>query len=84
MDKEEMMRVCRAMAMFRPSFIALIMNLTPEDLIFMETCFQRTVLVSYLSLSLSLLFRCSMSYFCVTIHPYTLVGNWENTIQQRH
>ncbi|CAO3571870.1 unnamed protein product [Mortierella alpina] len=44
MDKEEMMRVCRAMAMFRPSFIALIMNLTPEDLIFMETCFQRTVL----------------------------------------
>ncbi|KAF9183116.1 Transcriptional regulator of nonfermentable carbon utilization [Haplosporangium sp. Z 767] len=44
MDKDEMMRVCRAMAMFRPSFIALIMNLTPEDLIFMETCFQRTVL----------------------------------------
>ncbi|ORZ13431.1 hypothetical protein BCR41DRAFT_355750 [Lobosporangium transversale] len=44
MDKEEMMRVCRAMAMFRPSFIALIMNLTPEDLIFMETCFQRTIL----------------------------------------
>lgn len=42
------MRVCRAMAMFRPSFIALIMNLTPEDLIFMETCFQRTVLVSKL------------------------------------
>ncbi|KAF9352817.1 Transcriptional regulator of nonfermentable carbon utilization [Mortierella sp. NVP85] len=44
MDKEEMMRVCRAMAMFRPSFIALIMNLTPEDLIFMEKCFQRTIL----------------------------------------
>ena len=40
-----MMRVCRAMAMFRPSFIALIMNLTPEDLIFMEKCFQRTILV---------------------------------------
>ncbi|OAQ24278.1 hypothetical protein K457DRAFT_129892 [Linnemannia elongata AG-77] len=44
MDKEEMMRICRAMAMFRPSFIALIMNLTPEDLIFMEKCFQRTIL----------------------------------------
>ncbi|KAF9929210.1 Transcriptional regulator of nonfermentable carbon utilization [Linnemannia zychae] len=44
MDKDEMMRVCRAMAMFRPSFIALIMNLTPEDLVFMETCFQRTIL----------------------------------------
>lgn len=44
MHKEEMMRVCRAMAMFRPSFIALIKNLTPEDLVFMEICFQRTVL----------------------------------------
>ncbi|KAF9935063.1 Transcriptional regulator of nonfermentable carbon utilization [Linnemannia zychae] len=44
MDKEEMMRICRAMAMFRPSFIALITNLTPEDLIFMEKCFQRTIL----------------------------------------
>ncbi|KAF9305646.1 Transcriptional regulator of nonfermentable carbon utilization [Mortierella antarctica] len=44
MDREEMMRICRAMAMFRPSFIALIMNLTPEDLIFMEKCFQRTIL----------------------------------------
>jgi len=41
------MRICRAMAMFRPSFIALIMNLTPEDLIFMEKCFQRTILVSF-------------------------------------
>ncbi|KAK3816145.1 MAG: hypothetical protein J3Q66DRAFT_193143 [Benniella sp.] len=44
MDKEEMMRVCRAMAMFRPSFIALIKNLTPEDLVFMEISFQRTIL----------------------------------------
>lgn len=40
------MRVCRAMAMFRPTFIALIKNLTPEDLVFMEICFQRTVLVN--------------------------------------
>lgn len=40
------MRVCRAMAMFRPSFIALIKNLTPEDLVFMEISFQRTILVS--------------------------------------
>ncbi|CAG8823223.1 25292_t:CDS:2, partial [Dentiscutata erythropus] len=27
-----------------PSFIALIMNLTEEDLIFMEKCFQRPIL----------------------------------------
>jgi hypothetical protein len=44
-----MMRVCRAMASIRPSLIALIMNLTHEDLIFMEKCFQRTLLVSYYS-----------------------------------
>jgi PAS domain-containing protein len=44
MSKEDMMRVCRAMASIRPSLIALIMNLTREDLIFMERCFQRTLL----------------------------------------
>ncbi|CAG8751120.1 28036_t:CDS:2, partial [Racocetra persica] len=37
-------RIVRALATFRPSFIALIMNLTEEDLIFMEKCFQRTIL----------------------------------------
>ena len=45
MTKDDMMRVCRAMASIRPSLIALIMNLTREDLIFMEKCFQRTLLV---------------------------------------
>jgi hypothetical protein len=45
MDKEHIERIVRALATFRPSFIALIMNLTEEDLIFMEKCFQRTILV---------------------------------------
>ncbi|CAG8490903.1 4249_t:CDS:2, partial [Paraglomus occultum] len=44
MDKDHQERIVRAIATFRPSFIALIMNLTEEDLIFMEKCFQRTLL----------------------------------------
>lgn len=65
MDKEEMMRICRAMAMFRPSFIALIMNLTPEDLIFMEKCFQRTILVSvHILMSVLLLLEYLVSCNC--------------------
>nr|CAG8438667.1 3847_t:CDS:10 [Entrophospora candida] len=44
MDKEHIDRIVKALATFRPSFIALIMNLTEDDLIFMEKCFQRTIL----------------------------------------
>ncbi|KAI9139794.1 hypothetical protein BKA69DRAFT_1083493 [Paraphysoderma sedebokerense] len=44
MEKSDILRICRALAQFRPSFIALILNLTEEDLIFMEKCFQRTIL----------------------------------------
>lgn len=40
------MRISRALALFRPSFLALIMNLTEEDLVFMEKCIQRTLLVT--------------------------------------
>lgn len=42
------MRISRALALFRPSFLALIMNLTEEDLVFMEKCIQRTLLVMYI------------------------------------
>lgn len=45
MGREDLMRISRALALFRPSFLALIMNLTEEDLVFMEKCFQRTLLV---------------------------------------
>ncbi|KAJ3328859.1 Transcriptional regulator of nonfermentable carbon utilization [Blyttiomyces sp. JEL0837] len=44
MEKKDIMRICRALAQFRPSFMALIMNLSEEDLIFMEKCFQRTLM----------------------------------------
>ncbi|KAL1916963.1 uncharacterized protein VTP21DRAFT_5160 [Calcarisporiella thermophila] len=44
MDKESLMRITRAISAFRPSFITLIMNLTGEDLIFMEKMFQRMLL----------------------------------------
>ncbi|KXS15070.1 hypothetical protein M427DRAFT_56970 [Gonapodya prolifera JEL478] len=43
MEKPDIMRICRALAHFRPSFMAQIMNLSEEDLIFMEQCFQRTL-----------------------------------------
>ncbi|KAJ3092747.1 Transcriptional regulator of nonfermentable carbon utilization [Quaeritorhiza haematococci] len=44
MEKNDIMRICKALAGFRPSFMAQIMNLSEEDLIFMEKCFQRTLL----------------------------------------
>ncbi|KAJ3056880.1 Transcriptional regulator of nonfermentable carbon utilization [Rhizophlyctis rosea] len=44
MEKDDIMRICRALAQFRPSFMAQIMNLSAEDLLFMEKCFQRTLM----------------------------------------
>lgn len=41
------MRIVRALAVFRPSLIALQMPLTEEDEIFVERSLQRTVLVSF-------------------------------------
>ncbi|KAK9462007.1 uncharacterized protein V1516DRAFT_685039 [Lipomyces oligophaga] len=43
-DRPHLMRVARCMASFRPSFIACTKTLKEEDLIFMEKCFQRTLL----------------------------------------
>ncbi|KAK9472968.1 uncharacterized protein V1510DRAFT_429781 [Dipodascopsis tothii] len=43
-DRAHLMRVARSMAAFRPSFIACTKTLKNEDLIFMEKCFQRTLL----------------------------------------
>jgi hypothetical protein len=43
MEKPDIMRICRALAQFRPSFMSVIMHLSEEDLIFMEKCFQRTL-----------------------------------------
>ena len=44
MTKDEIMEVCEALARFRPSFMALIQNLTIHDLMFMERSFHRIVL----------------------------------------
>lgn len=36
--------MCRSLAEFRPTFIAIAVTLTEEDMIFMEQCYQRTLL----------------------------------------
>jgi hypothetical protein len=48
MGRDDLMRISRAMALFRPSSLSLIINLTEEDLVFMEKCVQRTLLVNIL------------------------------------
>ncbi|KAI9490257.1 hypothetical protein BDB00DRAFT_838972 [Zychaea mexicana] len=44
MGREDLMRISRALAIFRPSFISAMIHLTEEDLIYMEKCVQRTLL----------------------------------------
>ncbi|KAI9472203.1 MAG: hypothetical protein EXX96DRAFT_597265 [Benjaminiella poitrasii] len=44
MSREELMRISKALALFRPSVLASMMNLTEDDLIFTEKCLQRTLL----------------------------------------
>lgn len=45
-QKQELLRISLAMAKYRPSFIALTKTLKEEDLVFMEKCFQRTLMVN--------------------------------------
>ncbi|KAJ2615636.1 Transcriptional regulator of nonfermentable carbon utilization [Coemansia sp. RSA 1365] len=44
MGRRDILRVSRAIAHFRPSLVALLRNLTREDLVFMEKSFQRAML----------------------------------------
>lgn len=44
LEKADVLRIVRALAIFRPSLIALQMPLTEEDEIFVERCIQRTIL----------------------------------------
>jgi hypothetical protein len=46
MNKEDLMRISRALALFRPSVLASMINLTEDDLVFTEKCLQRTLLVT--------------------------------------
>lgn len=43
----DILRIVRALAIFRPSLIALQMDLSPEDEVFAEKCFQRSLIVSF-------------------------------------
>ena len=45
-QRQELLRISLAMAKYRPSFIALTKTLKEEDLVFMEKCFQRTLMVN--------------------------------------
>jgi hypothetical protein len=45
-EKNDILRIVRALAIFRPSLIALQMPLTEVDEIFVEKCVQRSVIVS--------------------------------------
>ena len=44
-EKNDILRIVRALAIFRPSLIAMQMPLTEEDEVFVEKCFQRSLLV---------------------------------------
>ncbi|KAH0827384.1 hypothetical protein J3R83DRAFT_4037 [Lanmaoa asiatica] len=43
-EKNDILRIVRALAIFRPSLIALQMPMTDEDEIFVERCFQRSLM----------------------------------------
>lgn len=58
-DKNDILRVVRALAIFRPSLIALQMPLTEEDETFVERCVQRSLIV-----------RLTLSSYRTSIHPY--------------
>ncbi len=45
-EKNDILRIVRALAIFRPSMIALQMPFSEEDEIFVEKCVQRSVIVS--------------------------------------
>ncbi|CCK72917.1 Ert1p KNAG_0M00640 [Huiozyma naganishii CBS 8797] len=43
-SRSDIVQMCQCMAEFRPIFIACSVTLTEEDMIFMEQCYQRTLL----------------------------------------
>ena len=53
-EKNDILRIVRALAIFRPSIIALQMPFSEEDEIFVEKCVQRSVIVCGNELSLCL------------------------------
>ena len=43
-EKNDILRIVRALAIYRPSLIALQMPMTEEDDVFVEKCFQRSLI----------------------------------------
>ncbi|KAH3683595.1 hypothetical protein WICPIJ_005442 [Wickerhamomyces pijperi] len=52
-SKPDLMRMAKSIAIYRPSFIACTNTLKEADLIFMEQCFQRTLLEYHKFISIS-------------------------------
>jgi len=44
MGRDQLIRISRALVLFRPSYMSIVAALTEEDLIYMEKCVQRTLL----------------------------------------
>lgn len=44
MGRDELVRISRAIVLFRPSYMSVVASLTEEDLVYMEKCVQRTLL----------------------------------------
>ena len=44
-EKNDILRIVRALAIYRPSLIALQMPMSEEDEVFVEKCFQRSLVV---------------------------------------
>ena len=83
MSRQDLMRISKALALFRPSFLTLIMNLTEEDLIFMEKCLQRTLLEYEKLISFSgtptVVWR-RTGEICIVGKEFSLLTQWKKEI----
>ncbi len=49
MNKDELLRICKAILTFRPTFMTVIKNLTQQDMILTERCLVRSIMVVFSS-----------------------------------
>ncbi|KAG1086600.1 hypothetical protein G6F42_020923 [Rhizopus arrhizus] len=79
MGREDLMRISKSLSLFRPSFLSLIMNLTEEDLVFMERCIQRTLLEYEKLISFSgtptVVWR-RTGEVCLVVKEFSLLTQW--------
>lgn len=75
-EKNDILRIVRALAIFRPSLIALQMPLSLDDEVFVEKCFQRSLLVSLcLSARFILTFPRNLTNSCPSPEHQLLFGD---------